>query len=515
MNYTSIFTLLIPVVPGFLFSGCADKPERVNPNIVIIFADDMGYGDVSALNPESRIQTPAIDALVSNGIAFSDAHASASVCTPSRYGLLTGRFAFRSERGGYGIGGFDKPVLEQDRETLAHVLKRAGYTTACIGKWHLGLDWSTRGDSGVAVMDKNTGYSNVDYSRPVTGGPNDFGFDYSFIHPASLDIPPYVFLRNQQAVDPDVILTTDVYPKRMENTQYAWDKKHSDEQAVYWEKGVWWRQGEMSRSFRVESCLRTIVNEGISFIEKQVSEKPRQPFFLYLPLTGPHTPWMPEEPFQGKSAVGKYGDFVLNIDHVVQQVIEVLEKNGIRENTMVIFASDNGAYCPDEEIALNHHDSNWGIRGQKGDIWEGGHRTPLVISWPAGISQPGKSHQLVSLTDLFATFSEMTAQPVSPGQGEDSYSLWPLISGTADTTARKSMIHHSSRDMYSIRSGEWKYIDGLGSGGFTSPAKVEPTEGGPAGQLYHLGNDPEESENLYLAMPEKVNEMQDLLNRGK
>ncbi|TNF41560.1 MAG: arylsulfatase, partial [Bacteroidetes bacterium] len=228
------------------------------PNIVFIFADDMGYGDVSGLNPLARTKTPAIDKLIGGGITFSEAHASASVCTPSRYGLLTGRYAFRSQNAANGIGGFTKPVIEPERETLASVLKKAGYKTACIGKWHLGVGWQTK-DGKEPQFDAKTGYSSVDFSKKVTGGPNDFGFDYSFIHPASLDIPPYLFLRNHEAVDPDMILTTDYYPTRQENTVFAWDKKHSNEEAVYWEKGVWWRQGEMSRSFRVESCLSEIV----------------------------------------------------------------------------------------------------------------------------------------------------------------------------------------------------------------------------------------------------------------
>jgi arylsulfatase A-like enzyme len=481
------------------------------PNIVIIFADDMGYGDVSALNPVARTQTPAIDKLVGNGITFTEAHASASVCTPSRYGLLTGRYAFRSEHASRGIMGFTRPVIEKERETLASVLKKAGYTTACIGKWHLGVGWQKKEGSEAIKQDAATGYSNVDYSKKVTGGPNDYGFDYSFIHPASLDIPPYVFLRNHEVIDPDVILTTDHYPARMENTEYSWDKKHTDDQSVYWEKGVWWRQGEMSRSFRVEDCHSEIVKEGVTFIEKQVAGNPENPFFLYLPLTGPHTPWMPTEKFKGKSDVGVYGDFILDIDDAVAQIKSALIRNGIDENTLFIFSSDNGGYWPQEEIELFAHDSNQGRKGQKGDVWDGGHRVPLIISWPAKIKQPSEYPHLISLTDFFATFCDLTGQKPAANQGEDSFSFWKALNNGTIEPVRQSMVHHSSGGFYGIRSGDWKYIAGLGSGGFSHPGKLTPAKNGPAGQLYNLKEDALESNNLYFQYPEKIAELSRIL----
>lgn len=485
-------------------AGLTSASAQELPNIVFIFADDMGYGDVSALNPHARTQTRALDRLARQGITFTEAHASASVCTPSRYGLLTGRYAFRSERGAYGIQGFTGPVIEPEQETIATVLKRAGYTTACIGKWHLGLGWQTREDSGVPRMDSKTGYSNVDYSMRVTPSPNDYGFDYSFIHPASLDIPPYVFVRNGEVIDPDVILTTDHYPARLEKTEYSWDKKHTDHLAVYWEKGVWWRQGEMSRSFRVENCHTEIVREGVAFIENQTRENPEKPFFLYLPLTGPHTPWVPTSDFQGKSNVGLYGDFIMDIDDVAEQLHRTLTRLGIAENTMVIFSSDNGGYWPEEEILLYAHDSNQGRRGQKGDVWDGGHRVPLIISWPARITEPLQYPHLVSLTDFFATFCELTGQLPGKNQGEDSFSFFQVLNGKKQAPLRQSMVHHSSGNLYGIRSGDWKYIQGLGSGGFTQPTRITPEKTGPTGQLYHLREDPMETDNLFFERPDMV-----------
>ena len=505
MKTRLFFILLILFTASLSLPPCT---AQENPNIVIIFADDMGYGDVSALNPLARTQTPAIDKLIGEGITFTEAHASASVCTPSRYGLLTGRYAFHSQRAARGIGGFTGPVIERDRKTLASLLKKSGYTTACIGKWHLGVGWQTK-DGNEPQFNAKTGYSNVDFSKKITGGPNDYGFDYSFIHPASLDIPPYLFLRNHEAVDADMILTTDHYPARLENTEFAWDKKHSNDEAVYWEKGVWWRQGEMSRSFRVEDCHTEIVNEGVAFIEKQAGENP---FFLYLPLTGPHTPWLPTGEFKGKSSVGLYGDFVFNIDDAVKQIEQALIRKGIEENTMIVFSSDNGGYWPQEEIELFAHDSNRGRKGQKGDVWDGGHRVPLIISWPAKIKQPATYEHLVSLTDFFATFCDLTAQQPEAKQGEDSFSFWQVLNGETEKKVRESMVHHSSGGYYGIRLGNWKFIDGLGSGGFSHPSKLMPEEKGPKGQLYNLNEDGIESTNLFFQNPEKVAELSSLMD---
>lgn len=480
------------------------------PNIIIILADDMGYGDVQFLNPSSKTLTPAIDSLAQKGIVFTDAHASASVCTPSRYGLLTGKYAFRTAKAARGIWGFDGPVIEPEQETIGSLLQKAGYTTACIGKWHLGIGWQTKNDNDKPALDKSTGFSDVDYSKQISSGPNDYGFDYSFIHPASLDIPPYVFIRNHEVVDKDIILTTDYYPSKKTDTQYAWDKKHTDSMDVYWEKGIWWRRGEMSRSFRIEDCHSTIVNEGVHFINHQAAKKNEKPFFLYMPLTGPHTPWMPSEQFKGKTTIGPYGDFVMDIDNAVRRVSAALKANNIDKNTILIFTSDNGAYWPEEEIELQQHDSNAGRKGQKGDIWEGGHRIPLIISWPE-ITEPSQYDQLISLTDLFSTFKELTGQSIEKSKPNDSHSLLHVLKGDKNTPVRPQMVHHSSGGMYAIRTAQWKYIDGLGSGGFTDPAKIIPQSGEPSGQLYNIINDPSEEYNLYSDKPDVITKLKNLL----
>lgn len=509
----SISVLILAAALG-LFSQAslkAQTKEPGKPNIIIIFADDMGYGDVSYLNPYARTSTPHIDSLAQNGVSFSNAHATASVCTPSRYGLLTGRYAWRSKPG-VNVSGFGKPVIEPGRETIASLLKKKGYTTAAIGKWHLGLSWQTKDGSDKTAYDSNTGYSNVDYSEKVTIGPNDYGFDYSFIHPASLDMPPYVFLRNHLTVDPDVVLTSDMYPDRLDDTEYSWDKKHTREGDVYWGKGVWWRRGEISRTVRVENVFTEILDEGISFIERRTSEKPSEPFFMYLPLTGPHTPWMPTAQFRGKSSVGTYGDFVLDVDNVVGQVTATLKRLSIEDNTIVIFASDNGAYWPDSEVISSGHDANWGSRGQKGDVWDGGHHVPLIISWPAHIRNKLVYDHLVSLSDLFATFADLTDQKPQKNSGEDSFSFLHVLNGDTNKITRNSMIHESSGGMYGIRMDGWKFIDGLGSGGFTAPSKMDAVPDGPTGQLYQIKNDPLESTNLFFQRPDMVKKLRKELN---
>jgi arylsulfatase A-like enzyme len=505
-------SILILVVAICLFSQAslkAQTKEPGKPNIIIIFADDMGYGDVSYFNPYARTSSPHIDRLARNGVSFSNAHATASVCTPSRYGLLTGRYAWRSE--GLNVDGFGKPVIEKGRETIASFLQRAGYTTAAIGKWHLGWGWQTKDGSDKVFYDSNTGFSNVDYTQKVTTGPNDYGFDYSFMHPASLDMPPYVFLRNHLTVEPEVVLTSDIYQEKLDNTEYSWDKKHTRAGDVYWEKGVWWRRGEISSSFRVENVLPDIVDDGIYFIEKNAKKKSK-PFFLYLPLTGPHTPWMPTKEFQGKSELGTYGDFVMNIDNIVGRITSTLERLDIANNTIVVFVSDNGAYWPESEVLLTGHHANRGSRGQKGDVWDGGHHVPLIISWPARIKDEAVYDHLVSLTDLFATFADLSGQELHKNDGEDSSSFLHVLDGNTNKITRNFMIHHSSGGMYGIRMDGWKFINGLGSGGFTAPRELNPEPDGPTGQLYQIERDPLESTNLFFQRPDIVKKLRKELN---
>jgi len=512
-----IRNIFIALLFSGLISCLQNTPKNELPNIVLIFADDLGYGDVSCLNPQAKLRTPAIDRLAQEGIMFTEAHASGSVCTPSRYGLLTGRYAFRANYR-QGPQGFLAPVIESGRETLASILQNKGYKTACIGKWHLGLDWQTTDGAEGVTIDPHTRRSNVDFTKPVSMGPNDFGFDFSFIHAASTDMTPYMFIKNNQVIDTDIVMTDDIYPYRLEDTEFDWDYEKIGEEDVYWGRGIWWRKGEISKSFRVEQCLPDIVQEGLSFIEKQSVENPEQPFFLYLPLTGPHTPWLPSEPFDDKSPMEYYGDFVRDIDRVVEQVTKKLAELEIDEQTLVVFTSDNGAPWPEEDINRYQHNANYGRRGQKGDVWDGGHHMPLIVKYPGQVKGGMVYHHLISLTDIFATFAELTGHELSDNSGEDSFGFLNVLKGDTAQVVRDHMVHNSSRDLYALRKDGWKYIDGLGSGGFTTPGRVTPGANDPAGQLYHIATDSLESTNMYLIHEDKAvsmkKELQQLIEQG-
>jgi arylsulfatase A-like enzyme len=479
------------------------------PNIIFIFTDDMGYGDVSCNNPYSRVQTPAIDKMAEQGIRFTEAHSAGSVCTPSRYSLLTGRYFFRTPKQ-RGHWGYLPPYIEPERETIGDLLQKNGYTTACIGKWHLGLNWQKKDESlSLIPIPERLGYTNVNFNSPVSGGPNDLGFDYSFIMPASLDMPPYVFIRNNQVIDQEILLTADVYPKRLDDTVDAWDRKHTDENDIYWERGVWWRNGEMSKSFKVEECMDEIVREGIAFIERE-SEK-KNPFFLYLPLTGPHTPWVPNKQFKGKTELGTYGDFIAQIDNIVTQITRKLEALGIEENTMVIFSSDNGAAWEREDVLQYVHQSSWGRRGMKGDAWDGGHHVPLIIKWPKEIKRGSIYKHDVSLVDFYATFAELTGQDLHKKEAEDSFSFFEVLTGNQKIFSRDHIIYLSSAGRLAIKKGDWKYIEGLGSGGFSSPNRLTPVKNGPTDQLYNMKEDVQESNNLFLLKSEIAGDLKKYL----
>lgn len=509
-----IYIAVSQFLPLSTINAQAKKPQL--PNVIIILADDMGYGDVSSNNPLARTRTPNIDKMAQNGVVFTDAHSGGAVSTPSRYGLITGRYYFRAPQV-HEFWGYLPPLIEQGRETIGSLMQKAGYSTACIGKWHLGLNWKLKDDSKPQIPNqKDKTYTNTDFTQNISGGPNSLGFDYSYILPASLDMPPYIFIKNNKVVDPDVMLTADAYPKKIANTPLpVWDRKYTTDNDIYWERGVWWRNGEMAKSFKMENCLDTIVNEGVSFIKNQTENNPQKPFMLYLALTGPHTPWLPDNKYKGKTMLGTYGDFILQIDNVVAQINTTLKLLKVDKNTIVIFASDNGAPWAEDDIQAYAHQSNYSRRGQKGDIWDGGHHIPLIIKWPAQIKNKFTYTQTVSLVDLMATFSELTGQSVKKMNGEDSFSFYKVLEEQTNIPIRDNIIYISSRGKLAIKKDGWKFIDGLGSGGFTEPQKILTIKDGPSGQLYNLDTDPLEMNNLYLLNPIKVKELSELLNKLK
>jgi len=445
------------------------------PNIVYILADDMGYGDVSYLNSESKIRTEHLDRLGHSGMVFTDAHASSAVCTPSRYSILTGRYNWRSTLKQGVTFGYSRPVIEDGRLTVASLLKSQGYATACVGKWHLGMDWPANGDDE----------ADVDFSRPIQNGPVTRGFDYFYGISASLDMPPYVYIENDRA--------TAVPDRETEDRGMAF-----------------WRKGPTAPDFRHEEALPKLTEKAISFIRQNRDN----PFFLYFPLPAPHTPILPLPEFKGKSKTNDYGDFCLQVDWTVGQIMEALRACGIEENTLFIFAADNGC-SPRADFthlaALGHHPS-YHFRGHKADIYEGGHRIPLLVRWPARIVPESTCDQVVCLCDLMATCAHILGVELPDNTTEDSVSNLPVWLGeSVPSPLREATVHHSIDGSFSIRKGHWKLELCPGSGGWSYPKVGEEPDGTPPIQLYDLNADISERANVQDQHPEIVSELRDLL----
>lgn len=451
------------------------QPQPVKPNIIYILADDMGYGDIYRLNAESKIKTPNLDRLCDEGMYFSDAHSNSAVSTPTRYGILTGRYCFRSPLKKGVLYGYDKPLIERDRPTVASILRERGYTTSCIGKWHLGLGWQAL-DPESPVKE-----GNVDFGKDLTYSPNEAGFDYSYIIPASLDMPPYVYIENHKVTDP-----------QMDSTGKSSTPR-----------GRFWRGGEISRSFSIESCLDHLTGRAQAYIASQQGSQ--QPFFLYFPLTAPHTPWLPAGRFRGTSGAGTYGDFVAHVDDVVARIVATVDSLGMGQNTMIVFTSDNGADWNPQDQATYPHKANYLYRGRKSDAWDAGHHVPFIVRYPAMVRPGTSSTALVCLTDLAATCAEMTGTAIPAGAAQDSESFLSALKGS--NKARTSVVHHSISGYFAIRQGKWKLVDCSGSGGWS--LREDPAL--PAVQLYDMENDPGETANLYQKYPQKVAELQTLL----
>lgn len=464
---------------GMLACASACYAQNANkPNIIVILADDMGYGDVSALNKEAKVTTPNLNSLVETGLNLSNAHSNSAVSTPTRYGIMTGRYCFRTRLKNGVLYGYDEPLIERGRATLASMLKSNGYFTGMSGKWHLGLNFQPKDKSKpVYVKDKNfkkARFSNVDFTKRVNGGPADLGFDYSFVFPASLDMSPYCYIENGNVVDPDMELYRGISGKR----------------------GAVARAGEKSKSLVVEHALIDIVDKGCEFISKNAKRNDKKPFFLYLPLTAPHTPWVPTQEYRGKSGAGDYGDFVMMVDDMVGRVISTLKQKGIYDNTLIVFTSDNGSHWKPEDIKLHGHKANYDRRGMKSDAWDGGHRVPFIVHWGNRIKKARSVNNLVCTTDMFATFADIVGYSPKMTEAEDSYSFYSLISKKDSKIAlRKNVIHHSIDGTFAIREGKWKLIDAAHSGGWSLRInQVKPDM--PKQQLYDMENDIKEQNNL-------------------
>jgi arylsulfatase A-like enzyme len=391
--------------------------------------------------------------------------------------------------------GHDPSLIEPGRLTVASLLKKAGYETACIGKWHLGLDFKKK-DPGKPLVEgdgwSDTFTSNVDYKARVDGGPADHGFDYSFILPSSLDIQPYFYIQNEFIVNPDII--------QIEGSP--------DERS----QGAFWRQGDASRDFNFYQVLPDFTRQARQFIRNQKVSAPTKPIFLYLALAAPHTPWVPLEEFKGKSNAGLYGDFVAQVDHSVGLVLNTLDSLDIAHNTLVILTSDNGAYWwPENKQEFDHH-ANFVFSGMKSDLWEGGHHIPFIARWPDKIKPGTRNGQLVCLTDLLATCADMVNIDLPYNTGEDSFSHLPAFFGESQyEDAREHLVMQSFDGQFAIREGNWKLILARGSGGWTYDG--EPDD--PPVQLYKLDEDIKEQNNLYDQHPEIVTSLKNKLEMFK
>ena len=458
--------LIFPIAFSMLSPG-AQAADR--PNILIVLVDDMGYGDPGCYNPKSKIPTPHIDRLAGEGMRFTDAHAPEPLSHPSRYGLMTGRYPFRTDVSVWPT----QPLIEKDQVTVPSFLRDQGYDTAMVGKWHLGF--------------RENGYD-----QPLPGGPVDCGFKRFFGLRASTDIPPYFYIRGDRAVTPP--------------TDHI-EEHHSEGWSPI--QGAFWREGGIAPGLELKDVLPKFTDEACAVIQGQAAKgsHDRKPWMLYLAYPAPHTPWLPSEEFVGKSGAGMYGDFVMMVDAQIGRVLAALDETDETRGTLVIFTSDNGPVWNPQDVAKFGHDAVGPLRGMKGDAWEGGHRLPFIVRWPGRVKPGTVSDQTICFTDLLATFAAICGKALPAGAGPDSFSILPVLEDRQpkDQPIRGPIVMQAgSFSTMSIRSGDWKLINQLGSGGFSKPSKIKPDRGGPSGQLYNLRDDLAESKNLYLQHPEIV-----------
>ncbi|UCG49128.1 MAG: arylsulfatase [Phycisphaerales bacterium] len=494
---------LLPLAAGAFGKVTSGGADWKRPNIIFIMADDMGYGDVKCYNPDSKIPTPHMDALASEGMRFTDAHSPSAVCTPTRYGILTGRYCWRTWLKSGVVGGYTNPLIEPTRTTVASLLKEHGYTTACIGKWHLGLGWTRANGYVGSWKDAKERFGgswqdgaaekgmNVDFTKAIQGGPTDLGFDYGYFTAACSTIDgPFCYIENDRTVGiPDKPIFVD-------------KNKHPDYRP---------RRGLVAPGYTLEDVDATFTGKAVDFIRRSVTDKPERPFFVYLALSSPHAPWLPPDFVRGKSEAGPRGDLVFLVDWCVGQVVQALEWMKLAGDTLLIVTSDNG---PREGVAGHKPAGN--LRGLKSHTWEGGHRVPFIARWPGRIAAGTTSDEPVCLVDLMATAGVLAGAKLGAEAGPDSYNILPaLLSEPLEKPIREAIVSHSVFGVFAIRQGPWKLIlDNQDSGGWVRPAGKRPKPGTP-GQLYNLKEDPAEQNNLFDKHPEIVRRLTDLLERYK
>jgi len=462
------------VLGAFLMAvGLVAKDAPGRPTIVMFLADDLGMGDVAAMSASCRIRTPYLDGFASEGMRLRDFHSNSSVCTPTRYGLMTGRYAWRTRLQRGVLDGNAEPLIAEGRPTVASVLRDAGYRTALVGKWHLGLGW--RRDEG----------GKPDHGQPFAGGPMSLGFTSFLGIAASADMPPYVFLEGDRAlVAPTARFTSDFGPAR---------------------------EGPAAPGWSSEAIQETLVRRAIEELRKCASDE--RPLFLLVSLASPHTPIAPVRDWRGRSGINRYADFVMQMDHDIGRVLTALRETGRAEDAFVVITSDNG--CSPEagftELAAHDHFPSAGFRGAKADLFEGGHRVPCLVRWPGRIARGSASEALAGMTDWYATLAAVAGLGRPAGGGEDSVNLLPVLTGRA-ASVRETYVTHSIDGSFSLRRGSLKYLATRGSGGWSEPnARTRGFGRLPASQLYDLAEDPREEENLAPARPALVASMREQL----
>ena len=519
---TGSMVLLLYVCSSFTREKTPPKP-----NIVLVVVDDLGYGDIGVYNPVSKIPTPNVDKLASQGVVFTNGHTSASQSSPTRYGIMTGRYSWRTRLQVGVLPQFDEPLIDKDRMTVASLLKGAGYSTACIGKWHLGLGWQPIEGKTINYRSWGASPTIIDYSKPLTASPNDFGFDYFFGLNASNNMVPYCFIENHKVVE---------IPTKFKDPVFDTESGG----------------GLVSPDYNTQYVEKMLFGKMMGWLEKHVKEEPDKPFFLYYAMSAIHRPCLPDDPNIGRSQAGLRGDKVTEVDDWMGKLLKWLDDEGLSDNTLFIFTSDNGArpgdprgavkkladndygqkYNPRELLEYQKeleiqpyyqipdgsqpyqiygHSSEGPNRGYKADIYEGGHKVPFIVRWP-GVVKPGEvKNDLICTLDFLSTFSAIVGKELPANAGEDSYNMLPLLKGTNNSPVRTILVHKAwNEGKIAITSGDWKLIPFRDGGGLFKFKDV-PEEG----QLYNLKDDPQEKVNLYNKYPEKVNELTLLLERIK
>jgi arylsulfatase A-like enzyme len=486
-----------------LLSGIVQAADK--PNIVYVLCDDLGYGDLRCFNPEGKIATPHFDVLARSGMRFTDAHSGSAVCSPTRYGIMTGRYAWRSKLQSGVLGALSPRLIEPDRLTAPALLKQHGYHTACIGKWHLGMDWIKQPGKNVTELGIESAEQvwNVDFAQPYTNGPTAVGFDYYFGISGSLDMVPYTFLRDDR---PTIVPTVDKhFPLMLGRKPMT-------------------RRGPAAEDFDATDVLPTLTRKAVEYIAARSAEaKAGRPFFLYLPFASPHTPIMPTKAWQGKSGLNPYADFVMQNDACLGDVLQALDDAGLAENTLVIVTSDNGCSPQADfpELKKLGHNPSYVFRGTKADIFEGGHRVPFIVRWPGKVKAGSSCDQTICHVDLLATCADLLGVQLPGDAGEDSSSILPTLRAgerklphSDATPLREAMVHHSVNGFFAIRQGEWKLCLCSHSGGWSEPRPNQKENANlPPVQLYNLEADIGETMNLAEKEPAVVDRLFALLQK--